>query len=118
MQDGRDGDEQNGYLAQILDGTTIGFKYFDCRGVSRVAVTTRGYAHGVFDVKTAWDGNALGAIAIDSSNIWETQRAEVSIPDGIQAILPVLPRHRVADAQVLHARDGITGSARFTIQPV
>ena len=30
MQDGRDGDEEVGYIANITDSTTIGFKYFDC----------------------------------------------------------------------------------------
>ena len=31
MQDGRDGDEEPGYIGNIQDGATAGFKYFDCR---------------------------------------------------------------------------------------
>ena len=58
-QDGRDGDEVDGHIANIQDGTTIGFKYFDCKGVVRVAVTTRAYCRGAFDVKTAWTASRL-----------------------------------------------------------
>jgi len=86
MQDGRDGDELDGFVAGIKDGTTIGFKYFDCRGVSRVAVTTRGYGRGAFEVKTAWDGEALGTIPVESANIWENYSAAIAIPDGVQSL--------------------------------
>lgn len=85
-QDGRDGDEIDGHIAGIKDGTTIGFKYFLCEGVRRVKVTTRAYAHGRFEVKTAWDGEPLGVIPFDSSNVWEEHAAEIAIPDGKQAI--------------------------------
>ena len=86
MQDGRDGDELDGYVAQIKDGTTIGFKYFDCKGVSRISIMTRGYASGAFDVKTAWDGETLASIPIRATNQWEKFSAEIAIPDGKQAI--------------------------------
>jgi len=86
MQDGCDGDELDGYVAQIKDGTTIGFRYFDCKGVSHVSITTRGYANGAFDVKTAWDGETLGSISIRATNLWEKFSAEIAIPDGKQAI--------------------------------
>ncbi len=85
-QDGRDGDEVDGHVDGIIDGTTIGFKYFACKGVRRVKITTRGYASGTFDVKTAWDGEALGSIPIQASNVWEEFSAPIAIPDGKQAI--------------------------------
>jgi arabinoxylan arabinofuranohydrolase len=86
VQDGYDGDENDGYLFGIKDGTTIGFKYFLCEDVRRVKITTRGYCHGAFDVKTAWDGPVLGSIPVDSTNHWEEWEAEIAIPDGKQAI--------------------------------
>jgi len=86
MQDGSDGDENDGYIFGIKDGTTIGFKYFQCKGVRRVKITTRGYGHGAFDVKTAWDGPVLGSIPIDSTNLWEEREADITIPDGKQAV--------------------------------
>ena len=85
-QDGCDGDEINGHIDRIKDGTTIGFKYFQCKGVKRVTITTRGYAQGAFEVKTAWDGPVIGSIAIDSTNGWEAFTADITIPDGKQAI--------------------------------
>jgi hypothetical protein len=35
-QDGRDGDEETGYIANMRDGATAGFKYFDCEGIRQV----------------------------------------------------------------------------------
>ena len=86
IQDGCDGDENNGYITNISDGTVIGYKTFDCRGVRRVTVTTRGYANGSFDVKTAWDGPALGSIPIKATNHWQTFTADITVPDGLQAL--------------------------------
>lgn len=85
-QDGRDGDEADGYVANIQDHTAIGFKYFDCRGVRRVKIRTRGYAGGTFDIRTAWDGETLGSIPIQSTNVWQEYETEVKIPDGRQVI--------------------------------
>lgn len=86
MQDGRDGDEEPGYIGNMKDGATAGFKYFDCRGISRISVRTRGYATGFFEVRTAWDGEILGKIAVQASNVWEEYTASVRIPDGKQAL--------------------------------
>lgn len=86
MQDGRDGDEEPGYIANMVDGATCGFKYFRCEGVRRIALRTRGYCGGVFEVKTTWDGPVLGSVPVCSSTLWEEHAAEVSIPDGVQAL--------------------------------
>jgi hypothetical protein len=85
-QDGKDGDEEIGYIANMKHSATAGFKYFDCKGISRVSIKTRGYAHGEFEVKTAWDGPALGKIPIHFSNVWKTYTADIVIPDGINAL--------------------------------
>lgn len=86
MQDGRDGDEEPGYIANIHDSATMGFKYFDCKGIREFRIKARGYAGGVFEVKTSWDGEVLTAIKVQNSNVWEEYSAPVEIPDGIQAI--------------------------------
>jgi hypothetical protein len=85
-QDGKDGDEEPGYIANMRDSATAGFKYFDCRGVKRVKIRVRGYARGAFEVKTAWDGPALGAIPVEFSNIWKEYAADIAIPDGVHAL--------------------------------
>ncbi|MBQ8966150.1 family 43 glycosylhydrolase [Ruminococcus sp.] len=86
VQDGRDGDEEVGYIANICNGTNIGFKYFDCKGVKKFSIATRAYGHGVFKIKTAWDGEALGEIKVEGTNVWVTGTADVDIPDGVNAI--------------------------------
>lgn len=86
MQDGRDGDEEPGYVGNISNSATAGFKYFDCKGVKRFAVTTRGYGNGTFEIRTAWDGEVLGSVTLQYTNVWERYEAEANIPDGINAI--------------------------------
>lgn len=85
-QDGRDGDEETGYIANMTDSATAGFKYFTCSGICRIAIQTRGYAKGCFEIKTTWDGEVLGSIPIEFSNIWKEYGAEICIPDGVQAL--------------------------------
>ncbi|MBQ3880841.1 MAG: family 43 glycosylhydrolase [Oscillospiraceae bacterium] len=86
MQDGRDGDEIPGFIGNISGNTTIGFKYFDMKGVKAIAITTRAYMTGHFEVKTSWDGEVLAEIPVRNSNIWEKHEVPVSIPDGVSAL--------------------------------
>ncbi len=86
-QDGRDGDEEIGYIAEISDGTTIGFKYFRFENVQKITIRTRGYIRGKFEIKTSWDGDVLGTVdGIGFTNIWKTYSAQVEIPDGVHAL--------------------------------
>jgi len=85
-QDGRDGDEEIGYIANMKDSATAGFKYFDCKDVKKVKIKVRGYCSGQFEVKTAWNGEPLGSIEVEFSNIWKEYSADIAIPDGVQAL--------------------------------
>lgn len=86
VQDGRDGDEEEGYIVNIKDSATIGFKYFDMKNVSRIGIAVRGYAEGVFQVKIHWNGEVLGEIPVQNTNVWEWYRADIKIPDGTQSL--------------------------------
>lgn len=86
MQDGRDGDEEPGYIGNMKDTATAGFKYFDCHGVTEIRIKTRGYGAGIFEVRTAWDGEVLAKIRVEDTNVWEEYAAPVQIPDGKQAV--------------------------------
>lgn len=86
MQDGRDGDENPGYIGNMKDSSTAGFKYFDCKNVKKIRIWVRGYANGVFEVKTKWDGEVLAKMQVKNSNVWEAYESEICIPDGKQAI--------------------------------
>lgn len=85
VQEGRDGDEEPGYIANMKDSATAGFKYFDCRGVKKFGITTRGYAGGVFEIRTKWDGEAIARIKIEYSNVWETYTTDIDLSDGVHA---------------------------------
>lgn len=86
VQDGRDGDEEAGYIRNIQDGTTVGFKYFRCKDVKKIAIVTRGYCYGYYQVRTKWDGPVIGEIHPDSSNFWEEVTADIAMPDGDNAL--------------------------------
>ncbi|WP_195263184.1 family 43 glycosylhydrolase [Clostridium sp. 1001275B_160808_H3] len=85
-QDGKDGDEEMGYIANMKESATAGFKYFNCSGIKKVKIKARGYASGDFEVKTSWNGPALGKISIGFSNVWKEYSSDIIIPDGIQAL--------------------------------
>jgi len=86
MQDGRDGDETPGYIMNMTDSATAGFKYFNCKDVNQINIKVRGYCKGVFEVRTEWDGAPLGTIPVDFTNVWTDYSAAVTIPDGIHAL--------------------------------
>jgi hypothetical protein len=102
-QDGKDGDEEPGFIANMRDSAVAGFKYFDCKNISTVSIRTRGYARGHFEVKTSWDGEALGKIPVEYTNVWVDKSAEIKIPDGINALFFEFKGH------------GSAGFASFTL---
>ncbi len=85
-QEGRDGDENYGYIANMRDSATAGFKYFDCKGIKKVKICTKGYATGKLELKTSWDGEALGSIPIGYANEWHETEGDITIPDGVNAL--------------------------------
>ncbi|WP_228552326.1 family 43 glycosylhydrolase [Gracilibacillus salitolerans] len=85
-QDGKDGDEEIGYIANMTESATAGFKYFDCQGIQKITIKVRGYCDGAFEVKTSWDGKALAKIPVKFTNVWTEYSADIAIPDGRQAI--------------------------------
>ena len=85
-QDGKDGDEIPGHIANIHDTTTIGFKYFDFQDVKAITLVTRGYAGGTFQVKTAPNGPVLATVKLHNSNLWCAYTVPVELPNGKQAL--------------------------------
>ncbi len=86
VQEGRDGDEHHGYIANMTKSATAGFKYFDCKNVKKIRITARGYGSGDFEIKTSWDGEVLSRIRVVYANVWETYEGEINIPAGIWPI--------------------------------
>ena len=86
MQDGRDGDEESGYVANIKDTATLGFKYFDIRHIKRIGIATRGYASGDFEIRLLPQGEKIATIHVENTNVWEWAYTDVDIPDGIHSL--------------------------------
>jgi len=85
--DGVENAKDTSYINRLIKNTTIGFKYFDFKGVKKITVKTRSYMKGDFEVRTKWDGPVLGRIPIkDFSNFWEENSADIEIPDGVHAL--------------------------------
>jgi hypothetical protein len=85
-QDGKDGDEETGYIQNMKDSAAAGFKYFECKGIKKIKIKVRGYCRGNFEVKTSWDGAVLCSIPVGFSNAWVEYSSDISIPDGIHAL--------------------------------
>ncbi len=69
-QGSEEGGEPYSFIRRITDGTTIGFKYFDAKGVTGLRIRTRAYADGFFEIRRSPDGEVLGRIGMKNSNIW------------------------------------------------
>ncbi|MDC7286612.1 family 43 glycosylhydrolase [Blautia schinkii] len=85
-QDGRDGDEETGYVANMEDGAVAGFRYFDCQGITGIRIKARGLGNGRFEILTHWNGDVYGEIPYERSNEWKWREADIVIPDGIQSL--------------------------------
>lgn len=86
-QEGKDGDENPGYIDNMADGTVAGFKYFACEGITRVTVRVRGWNHGGrMQLLIHRDGDPIGEIPVEKSNEWKEYSAQIRIPDGVRAL--------------------------------
>ena len=86
-QDGRDGDELQGFVDNIGNGWAAGYKYFNCKGIKALRIRTRGYANGNVTLRLKWDGEPIARIPVRNTNIWtDSDVTPVDIPDGVQAL--------------------------------
>jgi len=91
VQQGGDEDFSDGYIKGIVDGTTVGFKYFDVKGATGLRIKTRAYFDGEFEVRTCpgesaggkatnGEGTVLGKIKANGSNIWTSHECSFGAP--------------------------------------
>lgn len=86
MQDGRDGDENDGYVGNMQDTATAGFKYFRGSEAKKLRIWVRGYARGIFEVRTEIGGKVRARIPVEYANVWEDYTADISLPEEDYAI--------------------------------
>ncbi len=81
-------EEAEHYIANVFDGVVAGFKYFDCKGVKKIAVEAKSYGEGKLVIlldseNSAPVGEISFAKADDGFVCYET---EVNIPDGVHGL--------------------------------
>ena len=96
VQEGGDGEQNDGYIKGIVDGTTVGFKYFDFKDVKGLRIKTRAYFDGEFEVRTALESApdastsgadaVLGRIKANGSNIWTAHECSFAPVSGTNAL--------------------------------
>ncbi len=86
VQEGGDGTPNLGYIKQLTDGSTAGFKYFDLKNATGVRVKTRGYFNGKIEFRTKWDGDVIGEAEIDGTNIWTDRECSFAPISGVHAL--------------------------------
>lgn len=75
------------YVANLQDGSTVGYKYFRFDRVSQITLTIRGEAKGEIEVRTQREGACLGRISVDTnSREWIPVSSSVGIPDGVSGM--------------------------------
>ena len=74
------------FIANMRNSATAGFRYFDCSRIRKISIRTKGYATGKMEIRTAWNGEALGSIPIGYANVWHDTEAEIAVPDGVQSL--------------------------------
>lgn len=82
------------YVKNMRDKATMGFKYFECKGVKKISLTLRGRGSGHIII-TDTAGAALAKdpshsfgdipVSVDSSD-WVTITGETTLPDGVHAL--------------------------------
>jgi carboxylesterase type B len=86
VMEGGDGDASIGYIKKMYNGATAGFKYFDMKKVLGVKIKTRGYFNGKAEIRTKWDGEVLGEIALENSNVWAEGICRFEPVSGVNAL--------------------------------
>ncbi|GEK88831.1 Glycosyl hydrolases family 43 [Alkalibacterium putridalgicola] len=85
-QEGKDGDKEPGYIQNMTDSATAGFKYFDFKDTKKITLKVRGYCNGAFEIKTAWDGEAIAKIPVNFTNVWTDYTTDIELPDGVHPL--------------------------------
>lgn len=78
-------DESGRFIAEIADGTLIGYKYFDFDGAKKLSLTVRGSGSGVFEI-TDETGKILGSAAVSPSEEWCKTECGLDASKGVHSL--------------------------------
>ncbi len=87
VMQGGDGDKNIGYIKQLSDKSTAGFKYFEFKEATGLKIKTRGYFNGKYEARLTWDGPVIGEASIDGTNVWTDRVCRFEKPvNGVHAL--------------------------------
>lgn len=86
VKEGWDGDQNEGYITNMRDHATAGFKYFDLSKVSAITLTIRGYAYGEMEIRTKFQGPVVATVPLHYSNRWSEIDTPVTLPEGADTL--------------------------------
>lgn len=86
-QDGEDRENNPGqYVANLRDGSVVGFKYFNVTELKKISVRTRGSGSGEIQILTDLLENPFASIVISSSDEWTVSSVECYLKQGVTAL--------------------------------
>lgn len=76
------------YIANIMDQTIVGFKYFQCEELKNVQLCIRGTGEGTISILLDDENGSLAgsATVVRVGQKWTNVSVEVEVPDGIHAL--------------------------------
>jgi len=74
------------YVHDICDGTIVGYKYFDFKGITEITLTLRGYAKGNITIMSEEDGPVIGQIEVYTSKDWHERSTVLKGLQGTSAL--------------------------------
>ncbi|MCR5405743.1 MAG: hypothetical protein K6E88_03075, partial [Lachnospiraceae bacterium] len=85
------------FITNMKNGAVAGFKYFDLKGLKKIAIRTKGYGRGRIEVYAALKDDPksrklIGSIPVSSTNAYKRDECSIStdgengIKDGIYAL--------------------------------
>lgn len=79
-------ENETGVISNIKDGTVIGYKYFDIKGVDKISVRVKSTENGRFDIYTDLKQEPIASIEINKNDGYQWYETKMTLPNGVLPI--------------------------------
>ena len=73
------------YVADLMDNTQLGYKYFDFQAIRKISIAYRGTGSGTLEVRIKENGDVVGTIPVRPSLQWTQANSTVDL-NGVHAL--------------------------------
>lgn len=77
-------DDSGKFIAEIADGTFIGYKYFDFKGGETLCLTYRGTADGAFEISD--ENGVIGTVQLSPADSWSKVSCKLNVSGGVHPL--------------------------------